>query len=138
MNGGIEMEQKYLDHHARVRSELSEIKGLAAKNDLKSYAKALIVHLDKLSGIMTGHFVDEYRYIFPMMKAKEGEIEEIARKLEESSRSVTSVFDSFRMLYNTESKILNDAESFAEQLEKISKKIENHFEQEAEKLYKNM
>ena len=129
--------KSYLDQHEAVKEEIKIIKSLVASGDYEKNGKEIALHISTLAGKIKVHLSMEDKYLYPGLIEKGSEdVKKLANSYQREMGDLAGEFVTYKDKYNTNPRLLQNADSLKSDTEKIFQKIEMRIQREEKELYK--
>ncbi|TCT12120.1 hemerythrin HHE cation binding domain-containing protein [Natranaerovirga pectinivora] len=121
--------------HSDIEKIIREIEGL--KNDsIKENATQIAMKINQLAGILKIHLNSEDKYMYPnLIENTNHKISQTASLFVEEMGNLNSIFEDYKVKYNTMSKIISDMESFKENTKNVMAALLGRLKKEEKELY---
>lgn len=126
----------YLKQHDTIKQEIREINALISKESSEENIREIVRHINLLAGKINMHLAVEDQYLYPKLReSKENEVREMTEMYMEEMSSLQEEFNTYKVKFNTRTKLKETEKEFARATQLITHKIMSRIEKEEKELY---
>lgn len=128
--------KNYLEQHNNIKEELQILKNLVNRGNIEGDAQEISLHINTLAGKIKVHLASEDKHMYlDLINSGNEEQKKTAIRYQNEMGDLMDVFTTFKGKYNTRSKILENHNSFRQELRDIITAIEKRIAMEESGLY---